>query len=175
MLIEYYTKVYVLQGESPQYRIFYFLLSLNSFPRLSFKDFSMLPNLTPKQQNFVMQYITNGNNATEAYRQSYDVKKMDSNAIYIEASRLLKNPKVSQWIDFYQSNIQQNFKEKSVYTAELAMQEYDNLKGRVSKNIKYCNVEKSIIDSKCKLAGLLTDKIEHNAGATLADFLDKLD
>ena len=55
------------------------------------------------------------------------------------------------------------------------MKEYDELKYRISETPKYCNVEKSIIDSKCKLAGLFTDKIEHSAGKSLIDWLDELD
>lgn len=134
-----------------------------------------LPTLTPKQQKFVMNYIVNGNNRTEAYKKSYDVKSMSDEAINVEASRLLKNPKVTQWIEYYQNNIKTTFAEKSIYTAEQAMKEYDELKYRISETPKYCNVEKSIIDSKCKLAGLFTDKIEHSAGKSLIDWLDELD
>ena len=31
-----------------------------------------LPELTTKQQNFILRYLINGNNATEAYRSAYD-------------------------------------------------------------------------------------------------------
>lgn len=134
-----------------------------------------LPALTLKQQKFVMSYLTNGNNSTLAYKSAYDIQNMTDKAINVEASRLLKNPKVTQWIDFYRSSIKQNFEEKAIYTTEQAMKEYDELKNRISYTPKYCNVEKSIIDSKCKLMGLFTDKIEHSAGNSLIDFLDKLD
>ena len=135
----------------------------------------ILPTLTPKQQAFVMFYITNGNNATAAYKSAYDIEKMTDDAIAVEASKLLKNPKVAQWISYYQGKVKQNFEQKALYTTELAMAEYNELKKRVSESLKYCNVEKGIIDSKCKLAGLLTDKVEHSASESLVDFLDKLD
>ena len=33
-----------------------------------------LPTLTNKQQKFLLTYITNGNNATDAYKQAYTLK-----------------------------------------------------------------------------------------------------
>jgi phage terminase small subunit len=51
--------------------------------------------LTRKQEKFV-QNIMKGMSQAEAYRQSYSAKGMSDNAIYREASLLLKNPKVAQ-------------------------------------------------------------------------------
>ena len=51
--------------------------------------------LTAKQEKFV-QNIIDGMNQADAYRNSYNVKKMSDNAIYREASLLMENPKVSQ-------------------------------------------------------------------------------
>lgn len=50
--------------------------------------------LTKKQEMFV-QNIIKGMSQADAYRNAYSVKKMSDNAIYTEASILLKNPKVS--------------------------------------------------------------------------------
>lgn len=50
--------------------------------------------LTPKQEAFVEAYRETSN-ATEAYRRAYDTKKMSENALNVEASRLLDNPKVA--------------------------------------------------------------------------------
>jgi phage terminase small subunit len=50
--------------------------------------------LTPKQEIFCIKYIEFGN-ASKAYRFSYEAKRMSDNAIYVEASRLLKHPKIA--------------------------------------------------------------------------------
>lgn len=50
--------------------------------------------LTKKQEMFV-QNIIKGMSQADAYRNAYSVKKMSDNAIYTEASILLKNPKIS--------------------------------------------------------------------------------
>lgn len=50
--------------------------------------------LTPKQREFIAQYLKNGN-ATAAYKASYDVKRMTDAAIGVAASRLLNNAKIA--------------------------------------------------------------------------------
>ena len=50
--------------------------------------------LTPKQEAFAQAYVETGN-ASEAYRRSYDAANMRPEALHVEASRLLADPKVS--------------------------------------------------------------------------------
>lgn len=50
--------------------------------------------LTIKQEKFCLAYIETGN-ASEAYRRAYNCKKMSANAICVQASRMLDNPKVA--------------------------------------------------------------------------------
>lgn len=50
--------------------------------------------LTPKQERFCQLYIELGN-ASEAYRQSYDVKKMKAEAVHVNACKLLDSTKVA--------------------------------------------------------------------------------
>lgn len=50
--------------------------------------------LTKKQEEFV-QNILNGMSNIDAYKGAYSCKNMSDNAISVEASRLLQNPKVS--------------------------------------------------------------------------------
>lgn len=50
--------------------------------------------LTPKQEAFARAYVETGN-ASEAYRSAYSAKNMKPEAIFVEASRLLDNPKVA--------------------------------------------------------------------------------
>ena len=50
--------------------------------------------LTGKQEEFAKN-IVQGMSQADAYRSAYDVEDMSDNAIYVEASRLMDNPKVS--------------------------------------------------------------------------------
>lgn len=50
--------------------------------------------LTPKQEKFCRNYVEIGN-ASEAYRLAYNCAKMKQSAIWVEAARLLDNPKVT--------------------------------------------------------------------------------
>ncbi len=75
-----------------------------------------LPKLTAKQQKFVFFYVTNGNNATDAYRKSYDCKNMKEESINVEASKMLKNTKVALWIQWYQQNTQDVIKQEFEYS-----------------------------------------------------------
>ena len=49
--------------------------------------------LTPKQETFVLEYMKTGN-ASEAYRQAYDVQNMNSNSINRKAKDLIDNVKI---------------------------------------------------------------------------------
>lgn len=50
--------------------------------------------LTPKQEKFCQLYIELGN-ASEAYRQAYDCKKMKPESIHVNAAQLLESTKVA--------------------------------------------------------------------------------
>lgn len=50
--------------------------------------------LTPKQEAFALAYVETGN-ASEAYRRSYNAKKMKPEVIAVKASELLAHGKVS--------------------------------------------------------------------------------
>lgn len=55
----------------------------------------MALKLTAKQEAFVAAYLSGGRNASESYRTAYDCKRMSDQAIAVEASRLLQNPKIA--------------------------------------------------------------------------------
>lgn len=50
--------------------------------------------LTAKQEKFV-QNIVKGMSQIDAYKDAYDTKRMSDNAISVEASRLMQNPKIT--------------------------------------------------------------------------------
>ena len=132
-----------------------------------------LPKLTTKQQNFILRYMINGNNASEAYRSAYDCSSMSSEAVNVEASRTLKNPKIALWIEQAENNVKQVFNDEIKYSAKDCFDELDELKKKSEKNITTYSVAKGCIELKGKLAGHFVDRHQVTGGG-LADVLDKL-
>ncbi len=135
---------------------------------------SDLPSLTKKQQQFVMRYAVNGNNGTEAYRFAYNCEGSSEATINVEVSKLLKNPKVSLWIEQAENNVQQVFKDEIKYSALDCFNELDDVRLRARESFKKeYSTELKAIELKGKLAGHFVDKHQVTAGS-LADVLDKL-
>ena len=132
-----------------------------------------LPKLTDKQQKFVLNYITNGNNATDAYRKSYDCSKMSDKSITVEASKMLKNPNVTLWLKQANCNIQEVFQDEIKYSVKDCFDELDEVRSRAKKDKGNYSQEIKAIELKGKLAGHFVDK-HVVAGGGLADVLDKL-
>lgn len=53
--------------------------------------------LTPKQERFC-HGIVDGKTQFDAYKEAYNTKNMANNSIYVEASKLMDNPKIAQRI-----------------------------------------------------------------------------
>lgn len=132
-----------------------------------------LPKLTDKQQKFVLKYIINGNNASDAYRYAYDCNEMKDESINVEASKLLKNPKVSLWIEQANSNVQQVFEDEIKYSAKDCFDELAEVQARAKIAGGNYQHEIKAIELKGKLAGRFTDK-HQITGGNLADVLDQL-
>lgn len=126
-----------------------------------------LPKLTYKQQKFVLRYIQNGGNASEAYRCAYDCTNMSDKAINVEASKMLKNPNVTLWIEYYQGNVQNFINEEIIYSTNDAFQELEELQKKSMSSSKTYNIAMKAIENKCKLKGLFKDQIEVSGGATV--------
>lgn len=132
-----------------------------------------LPKLTDKQQKFILRYLTNGNNATEAYKFAYDCEKMKDESIVVEASKMLKNPNVALWINHARENIAQVFEDEIKYSAKDCFNELEEVQQRAKMSFKCYQHEIKAIELKGKLAGHFVDK--HEISATkLEDVLDKL-
>ena len=132
-----------------------------------------LPKLTDKQEKFVLNYITNSNNATDAYRKSYDCTKMSDKSITVEASKLLKSPNVTLWLNQANCNVQEVFQEEIKYSVKDCFDELDEVRSRAKKDKGNYSQEIKAIELKGKLAGHFVDK-HVVAGGGLADVLDKL-
>lgn len=77
--------------------------------------------LTAKQEKFV-QNLIKGMSQADAYRKAYSTKKMSDNAIYREASLLLKNPKVAKRYEELRGKLVQRAEKKALMTAEQRME-----------------------------------------------------
>ena len=55
--------------------------------------------LTIKQERFARKYVSNGGNASQAYRDVYNVSKMSETSIGRESHAVKENPKVSSKIE----------------------------------------------------------------------------
>lgn len=126
--------------------------------------------LTPKREKFV-QGIVEGMSQAEAYRSAYSCKNMSDNAIYREASELMKDPKVSQRVS--------ELREKMMNEKIMSAQERLELLTRIAKGeepekiVRYVEGERieievpaslksrqSAIDIMNKMTGEYTTKIE---------------
>ena len=137
-----------------------------------------LPKLTTKQQQFVLHYTINGGNASKAYKQAYDCEGMKDTSIQVEASKLLKHPNISQWLEQAKSNVEEVFQDEIKYSAKDCFDELEEMR----KLSLICfdkagnpNVNSAIktIELKGKLAGHFVDKHQVTGGG-LADVLDQL-
>ena len=132
-----------------------------------------LPKLTDKQQKFVLNYVINGGNATEAYRFAYDCQVSKEATINVEASKMLKNPKITLWLKQAESNVQQVFQDEIKYSAKDCFDELDEVQQRAKLDKGSYSQELKAIELKGKLAGHFVDKHQVTTGG-LADVLDQL-
>lgn len=73
-------------------------------------------NLTAKQEAFC-QGIADGLGQADAYRAAYDAEDMKENSVYVQASKLMKNPKITQRIAELKSQVQ----EKQLWSREMSV------------------------------------------------------
>ena len=120
----------------------------------------VMDKLTLKQEKFVQEYLSNGGNATKAYKVAYD-NKMSEKQQNEEACKLLKHPKISQRLNVYQQEV----KETVLYTAEKSFNKLNELlalalcpegeSGRI--NLQAALKAEEL---KGKLTGLYTERVE---------------
>lgn len=133
-----------------------------------------LPKLTSKQQQFVLHYSINGNNASDAYRSAYDCANMSNESVNVEASKLLNHPKVSLWIKQAENNVNEVFNDEIKYSAKDCFDELSEIQARAKKDKGNYSQEIKAVELKGKLAGHFVDKHQVSAGGNLADVLDRL-
>lgn len=116
--------------------------------------------LTQKQENFCLEYIKCGN-ASEAYRRSYNAKKMKDEVIWVKACELLKNGNVEVRVN--------ELKERAVSKAIITVEQRKELLSRWAWEEETPNALKAL-DLLNKMENLYTQKVqaEHtgNVGVT---------
>lgn len=90
-----------------------------------------MDKLTPKQELFV-QGIISGLSQRQAYKQAYKAEKMTDAAVDVQASKLLKNPKITLR---YRELLKQ-FSNMSLWSREQAFNEYEWLKNKARASIE---------------------------------------
>lgn len=66
----------------------------------------MAGRLTQKQEAFAQAFVSNGGNASEAYRSTYDTKTDSKQATHVDAKRVKDNPYVALRIKELQEDIE---------------------------------------------------------------------
>jgi len=92
--------------------------------------------LTEKQTNFLDAYLNDPErkgNGILSYKKAYNCKNMSDKAIYVEVSRLLKNPVISLRIKEFKDKVEKKIEEEFVYTALDHYNELDELKKEAMK------------------------------------------
>ena len=73
-------------------------------------------NLTAKQEAYC-QGIADGLGQADSYRAAYDAGDMKENSVYVQASKLMKNPKIAQRIAELRAGVQ----EKQLWSREMSV------------------------------------------------------
>jgi phage terminase small subunit len=114
-----------------------------------------MSDLTPKQEAFALCYIETGN-ASEAYRRSYDVSPdTKPESIWVNASKLLADAKVSQRVKL----LQEEARALAIVSVGTLTTELEEARLHAMKDDKGASAAVSAVMGKAKLHGLLVDKM----------------
>lgn len=120
-----------------------------------------LPILTSQQNDFVRYYGVEGKTGAESYREAYN-SRGNTATCCIEASRLLKNPNISLWLQYFRQVQREHLEQEIKYSVDDAFREFDDLK-TIALESKDKNGNPNIngackaVEMKVKLKGLLQD------------------
>lgn len=131
-------------------------------------EFTELPKLTMKENNFLFHYFTDAlKDRAKAYKLSYDCENSSEKTIYEEASKLLKNPKITPWIAHYEKALQ-DFQENEIkYTRQDFMNELDRIRSKTEDSPKTIGIALKAVELKGKTSGHLKDNVELSGNTTV--------
>ena len=112
-------------------------------------------SLTPKQEKFCQVYIETGN-ASEAYRQAYDVTKAKEATINRNAKAQLDHIKISARIE----SLRELHQKRHEVTVDSLTIEYEEAR-ELAKGVEAPAAMVSATTGKAKLHGLSSDRHEH--------------
>ena len=112
----------------------------------------MKNSLTPKQEKFCRVY-TETSNATEAYRQSYNIENMKPETINRSAKELMDNPKIATRLDI----LQDGHNKRHNVTVDSLTEELEEAR-TVGKTAKQGGAMTQATMGKAKIHGLVADK-----------------
>ena len=113
--------------------------------------------LTAKQEAFCLAYIET-NNASEAYRRSYDASKMKDGTVHQTASRLLADVDVTARLE----QLREPVRERAQITLESHLERLNHLSLMAEQAEQYSAAIKAE-ESRGKVAGLYVEKIDHSS------------
>lgn len=138
-----------------------------------------LPELGEKMSKFVIKFAANKfENASDAYRFAYNCKNMGNDSINVEASKLLKHPKVAPWVKYIKKNMQEAFKNELNYTIKNCFDEVEEIK-KIALDSRDKNGNPNVssalkaVELKGKLAGHFIER-QQVENISLAELLDQL-
>lgn len=130
-----------------------------------------LPKLTDKQHSCLKRYLANGFKKSEAYMYAHNCDNMSTAAIYVEASKFFKNPKITLWLEYYQQNTEKAVQEQLNYSAIDYFNDCEELKlialeCRDKQGNPNVSAAIRADENKAKVAGLLKEQIVHSGNVT---------
>lgn len=120
-------------------------------------------NITKQQQAFLIQIFVFKQSQSEAYRIAYNCENAKDSTIWSEASKLLKNPKVAPWVEYYKNNQQETITKEVNYTITDAFEEFQEIQNRAMESTKTLPIAVKAIENKAKLKGLYKEDNQQKA------------
>ena len=111
--------------------------------------------LTHKQEMFCLAYIET-NNASEAYRRSYNADKMKPETINRKAAELMNNGKITARLE----QLREPVRERAQITLESHLERLNHLSLMAEQAEQYSAAIKAE-ESRGKVAGLYVEKVDH--------------
>ncbi len=113
--------------------------------------------LTIKQEAFCQAYIETGN-ASEAYRSSYAAENMKPDAVHVQASKLLDNPKIALRV----TELRGEIKDRHCVTVDSLLAELEEARqAALTAETPQSSAAVAATLGKAKLTGLDKQIIEH--------------
>jgi phage terminase small subunit len=123
----------------------------------------MSKQLTEKQENFCQNYILNGGNATQAYKDSYDTENMEEKTINNEGYLLTCNQDIAKRLDELRKRKLKKFDVSLEYIVEEMLDVIMSMEEEAEKEHKKIpakKLKKETLMDLAKLKGLIVDKKE---------------